>query len=115
MRTIAAVARALQGVLTEVAAAAAQATGGVQRVRKFRGATLVQTLGLGWLAQPEASVTELSQRGVRVGVVATPPALDQRFTPALAACLEQVLAAAVTAVVATEPSLRPLLSRFAGV
>jgi hypothetical protein len=115
MRTIADVATALQGVLTEVADAAAAATGCVQRVRRFRGATLVQTLVLGWLAQPAATVTQLSQMGVRVGVVASPQALDQRFTPALAACLQQVLEAALTEVLVAEPSLRPLLSRFAGV
>ncbi|MGH2603769.1 MAG: IS4 family transposase, partial [Dehalococcoidia bacterium] len=112
MRTIAEVATALQSVLTEIAEAAACATGCVQRVRKFRGATLVQTLVLGWLAQPDATVTQLSQMGVRLGVVASPQALDQRFTPALAACLQQVLEAALAQVLASEPSLIPLVARF---
>lgn len=115
MRTIAEVAIALQSVLTETAEAAARATGCVQRVRKFCGATLVQTLVLGWLAQPEATVTQLSQMGVRLGVVASPQALDQRFTPALAACLERVLTAALGQVLSSEPSLIPLLARFRGV
>ncbi|HET8647668.1 MAG TPA: IS4 family transposase, partial [Vicinamibacteria bacterium] len=108
-------ATALQAVLTVEADRAAQATGCVQRVRKFRGATLVQTLVFGWLAQPEATGTQLRQMGVRLGVVASLQALAQRFTPALAACLERVLEAALRQVVVSDPTVIPLLARFRGV
>jgi hypothetical protein len=45
----------------------------------------------------------------------TPQALDQRFTAAAAACLEQVLTAAIRRVIAAEPVALPLLARFPAV
>ena len=41
----------------------------------------------------------------------TPQALDQRFTPAAAACLEQVLRTAITRLIAADPVAIPLLDR----
>lgn len=62
---------------------------------KFSAATLVQTLVLGWLAHPAATVEQLSQTAARVGVEVSPQAIDQRFTRATASLLQTVLTSAV--------------------
>lgn len=115
MTSLTQVAETMQYVLTTVAAEAAQATGCVRRQRAFSGPTWVQTLVFGCLGTPQPSLETLTQSAAALGVVVTPQALDQRFTAAGAACLEQVLAAAVAAVVAADPVAIPLLRRFAGV
>ena len=46
----------LQTLLTTEAEDAARATDWVRRCRQFRGATLVQTLVLGWLHDPRAGI-----------------------------------------------------------
>lgn len=115
MPTVAHVADAMQRILTTTADAAARASGWVRRRRKCSGGTLVQTLVLGWLGHPQASLGALVQTAAGVGVVVSPQGLDQRFTPAAAACLQQVLDAAVQEVLASEPVAMPLLQRFTAV
>src|SRR3712207_1662743 len=115
METIARVAEALQSVLGETADAMATATEFVRRRSKLGGAAWVRTLVFGWLANPAASLGELSQTAASLGVAITPQGLDQRFTPEAAACLEAVLAAAVTEVVTADPVVLPLLARFPAV
>jgi hypothetical protein len=115
MSSLAQVATALQEVLTTVAAAEARDSGFVQRVRRWTGPTFVQTLVLGWLSNPRASLRELVQIAAKQGVRSTPQALAQRFTPAAATLLERVLAAAITQVIVAAPVAVPLLQRFTGV
>lgn len=107
-----------QSLFTVTANQLAQESGVIQRQRKFTGAALVQTLVLGWLNQPAATVTQLTQMAALRGVVVTPQALDQRFTPELVTCMERVFAAAVSELsggAGTEPVAIPLLQRFSGV
>jgi Transposase DDE domain len=113
--SLARVATALQVVLTEVADAPAREVGFVRRVRKWTGALFVQTLVLGWLGNPDASLSELSQVAAKLGLAVSPQGLTQRFTERAAALLARVLAAAIEQVVAAEPVAVPLLQRFAGV
>lgn len=115
MSSVAQVAAALQAVLTETAAAAGRSTGFVTRAGKLDGASFVQTLVFGWLADPAASLHQLTQIAAALGVAISPQALDQRFTRAAATLLERVLAAAAGAAVAADPVAVPLLRRFAGV
>ena len=112
--TIPQVAAAMQRVLGPVADTAAQATGFVRRQSKLTGARFVQALVFGWLTRPQASLERLVQTAARLGVDVTRQALDQRFSPRAAACLEQVLAAAVRTVLAADPVALPLLARFPG-
>lgn len=114
MVSIRTVAGAMRHVLTTVADEAAVATGCVRRVRQFTGSSLLLTLTFGWLAKPDASLSELAQAAARHGVTITPQGLDQRFTPALAETLSQVLDAAVQTVIADDAATLPLLARFAG-
>lgn len=112
MSSLAQVATALQTVLTETAAAGGRSTGFVRRAGKLDGARFVQTLVFGWLADPAASLHQLTQTAAALGVALSPQGLDQRFTPAAAALLERVLAAAVRAAVSADPVAVPLLQRF---
>jgi hypothetical protein len=109
------VAAALQRVLTEVPEGLARPTGFCQRASKLTAAVFVQTLVLGWLGNPQASLSELTQVAAKLGATLSPQALAQRFTAEAAALLEGVLAAAVEQAVAAEPAAVELLGRFAGV
>jgi len=115
MTSLTQVAATMQHVLTTVAEEAARTTGCVRRQRAFSGASWVQTLVFGCLGTAQPSLETLVQSAAALGVTVTPQALDQRFTPAAAACLEQVLAAAVATTVTADPVAIPLLQRFPGV
>jgi hypothetical protein len=105
----------LQTLLTDEAEAAARETGWLRRSRQFRGATLVQTLVLGWLHEPRAPVDSLVETAADLGVDVRPQALDKRFTAAGTRCLARLLTQALQRVVATQPLAVALLDRFAGV
>jgi hypothetical protein len=107
-------AEAMQVVLTSTAEAAAGNTGFVQRRSKLTGPAFVQTLTFGWLSNPEATLEDLAQTANTVGVSISPQGLDQRFTPQAAACLLEVLQAAVARVLTADPVAIPLLQRFPG-
>lgn len=115
MASLAQVATAMQDVLTTVADQAARETGFIQRVRKWTGAIFVQTLVLGWLSNPAASLSELTQVAAKRGISVSPQGLAQRFGKAAADLLERVLSAAIEQVIAAEPVAVPLLQRFTGV
>src|SRR5918912_317736 len=82
---------------------------------KFTPSTLVQTLVFGWLASPEATVEQLALMASRLGVDVSPQAIDQRFTPATAPLLHQVLTASLQHVISAEPVAIPILQRFTSV
>ena len=115
MTTIPQVAAQMQDVLTTTADEAARASGFVQRTSPLGGATFTQTLVFGFLANPEASLEQLAQTAATLGVEVSPQALDQRFTPSAATCLERVLSGAITRVVAAAPVAVPILNRFTAV
>jgi Transposase DDE domain len=107
--------RAMRTVLTTTADEAGRRTGCIKRVRKFTGSTLCQTLVFGWLAKPQATLSDLCQGAATLGVEVSEQSLDERFTPEAAALLKEVLAAAVEQVLAAESVSIPLLRRFCGV
>ena len=109
------VAAALQHVFGTLAHQLGRETGFVQRASKCGGAQFVQTLVFSYLANPHATLHELSQTAAVLGVDITPEGLTQRFTPAAAQLLERVVAASVTQLLAADPLAIPLLQRFAGV
>jgi hypothetical protein len=100
--------------LTEGADGAAREVVFVRRVRKWTGALFVQTLVLGWLGTPMASLSELTQVAAKLGIAVSPQGLTQRFDQKAAALLERVLAAAIEQVIAAAPVALPLLRRFTG-
>src|SRR5882724_6947541 len=113
--TLADLAATLQAVFTTDAEDAAAAAGLIRRRRCFSGASFVQTLTFGWLANPQASLDELADLAADLGCSVSPQALDQRFTPAAADCLARVLEAALLRLVQADPVAAPLLQRFGGV
>jgi hypothetical protein len=102
----------MQTVLTTKADEAASETGFVQRKSKMGGASFVQTLVLGWLQKPEATLEELTQTSAALGVTITPQGLEQRFNEPAAQCLQKVLEEAVSKVISAEPVAIPILQRF---
>jgi hypothetical protein len=115
MTIIEQVAAAMQDVLITIAQRLARETGFVQRESKLNGATFVQTLVFTYLADPDASLDELTQTAAALDVDITAAGLTQRFTPAAASFLERVLAVAIKRVLAADPLAIPILEQFAGV
>lgn len=115
MLTVTQVSKAMQTVLTRAANQAGRTTGFIKREVKLSGATFCQSLVFGWLANPEATLEELSQTAALVGVQITPQGLEQRFTEAGAACLYQVLQESIKQIITADPVAIPLLQRFKGV
>jgi Transposase DDE domain len=108
---------AMHAVLTTMTEAAATTLHYAKRPdrAKFTPSTLVQTLVFGWLATPEATVEQLAQMASRLGVDVSAQAIDQRFTPATATLLQQVLTASIQQVISAEPVAIPILQRFTSV
>lgn len=117
METIAQVSTAMQTVLTTLAEEADAELHYTKRpdVAKFTASSLVQTLVLGWLAHPEATVEQLAQMAATVGVAVSPQAIDQRFTFQTASLLRTVLLGSVQQLLASDPVAIPILQRFTGV
>ncbi|GAC1565282.1 MAG: hypothetical protein NVS2B7_39480 [Herpetosiphon sp.] len=115
MKMIEQVATAMQGVLGVVAERLARETHFVQRQSKLGGAHFAQTVVFTYLANPDATIDELSQTAAALGVDITSEGLTQRFTAEAATFLEQLLAAALTRVLTADPLDIPLLGHFAGI
>jgi hypothetical protein len=116
MSSVASVVAQWQQVLVEIAASLERSSGFVRRRSKLDGPHFVQVLVFGWMANPRASLAELAQMAARVGVRVSAQGLAQRFSPAAAHYLRQVLEAAVAhTVVRAAPVAVPLLRRFAQV
>ena len=115
MTTILQVACAMREILTTVAEAAARTPRFGRRRSPLGGATFSQPLVLGLRGRPQASLEALSQTAAASGVAIPPQALDQRCTAAAAACLKQVLHAALARGIAAHPVAIPLLARLTAV
>lgn len=115
MTTIPQLTQVMQTILGDVANSAAYATKFVQRRSKMNGAAFVQTLVFTWLAKPGASLGELSQTAAALGVPITPQGIDERFTPAAAACVQRVLETAVGHLIVGQAVEIDILRRFNGV
>jgi hypothetical protein len=103
-----------QELLTDLAAQAAWDTGACQRRSPLAGATLIQALVLGYLADPDAALEDLAQTAALLGHPVSPQAIDQRFTPELARCLQRLLGQAACRAAAA-PATAAVLRKFAAV
>ena len=103
-------AAALQTLLTDVADQAAKASGFVRRVRKITGAGFVQSLVLGWMADPDAKLEDLA---ATLGIA--DQSLQERFNDRAVDCLHRVLKAALAYLFEARPETIPLLRRFTAV
>ena len=91
MDIISQVTSAMQTVLTTVADAAAVASGFLKRKRKLTGASMVQTLVFGWLANPQSTYDELAQAAGSIGIEITRQGIEQRLTQSAAQMLKTTL------------------------
>ena len=114
MRTLAHLQQQFQDLFRVTAQQAGRESGFIQRERKLTGETFVAGLVWGWMANPDASVGELSQGLALCGVQISPQGLDQRMT-AKAACLQQVLEASLGLVVGGAVGSTSFLQAFTGV
>jgi hypothetical protein len=105
----------LQALFGGMAEEVAQQSPVVLRRRKFTTATLAKTFVFGFLANPRASDEELAQTAGLFGVHLTTQAVEQRFTPRLAAFLEALFRTAVGRVLGAQKALAPILERFPAV
>lgn len=106
---------ALQNILLKAARQAGLESRFLLRRSKLSPEVFVQTLVFGWLANPSASLQQLSQTAALVGTNLSAQALDQRFNCKSAHCLKLVLEAALHQVFAADPVTVPLLERFTSV
>jgi Transposase DDE domain len=109
------VAQSLQTLFGTMAEEVAEGFPVVLRQRKFTTATLAKTFLFGFLAHPRATDEELAQTAGLFGVHVTTQAVEQRFTPQLAAFLEALFRKATCHVVHAQKTLAPILERFPAV
>jgi DDE family transposase len=115
MTTVTQLQQNLQDVLHRYANQAGRDHAFVRRQRNLSGASFVQTLVWGWLANPEATLEELSQTAALCGVTISPQGLAQRMTAQAANCLRAVLEASLLAVAQGGTGTETFLQRFNGV
>jgi hypothetical protein len=112
MSSVTQVTAAIQTMLTTGAERAARDSNCVRRQRRFTGPLWVQTLVLGCLQHPDTTLSHLAQMAATLGVPVSPQAIAQRFTPATADCLRQVLEQAVQQRIGAQAGAAPVLERF---
>ncbi len=115
MTTVTQVAAKMQEILGPIADRLGRETGFIKRQRVLKGSTFAQTLVFGWMGNPAASLSELSQAAANVEVEVTRQGLDNRFTEEAARFMQAVLQAALQATVEGPPVPVEVLQRFTGV
>lgn len=115
MVTLAQFQQHMQQVLGVVAQQAGQTSGFIQRKRKLSGETFVSSLVWGWMANPEATLNDLSQSAALCGVQISPQGLAQRMTAQAAICLQHVLEASLLLTATGSEGSTTFLRSFNGV
>jgi hypothetical protein len=106
----------LYDLFSDTADALARASGFCQRARLLTGPVFSQALVFALLEKPQATLDDYADTAADLGVLVTPQAFDQRFTPAATEFLRDLfLAAFDRSFNSLRPALLPLLRRFAGV
>jgi hypothetical protein len=85
------------------------------RSRVWNGASLLQVLVFGWLAHPQAGVSQLVRTANSLGIATSKQALDAHFTERTANWLLWVVQEAVRVVISGPQVSLSLLQRFGGV
>ena len=116
MKTITQMGTNLLELLTIRSEHIGKATGLIERQRKFRASSLLQTLVIGFQCNPAASYTDLAISAASVGVEDSPQAIEQRFTEKTAAFLKAMVAESMRMTIEQQQAESVnLLARFAGV
>jgi Transposase DDE domain len=109
------ISEAMWRVLKDEADYAGRESGFIKRKRKLSGASFVQSLVFGYLANPSATTDEIRQAAATLDIDITRQGLDKRFTPESANCLKLVLEATVKEVFKAKPVAVDILKRFESV
>jgi hypothetical protein len=115
MMTLAQLQESLQELLRVTARQTGRESGFIQRERKLNGESFVGGLVWGWMANPEATLSELSQSAALCGANISPQGLAQRMSAAAAECLRQVLEASLVLVASGGEGSASFLQQFNGV
>lgn len=116
MSSVAYVSEQLQQILQGRADVLAKESGCIVRVRKFTGATLLQTLVFAFHQHPDASLEQLASTAQLANVSVSDTAVHERFTESCAQFLHQVLEEMTSVVVqAAQDVPIKLLRRFSAV
>lgn len=116
MSTVPQVSEAMQWVLNEFPRLVERKTGFVQRsTAQLDGVTFVRGLVLGWIAEPDASYSQLCSAIALLGVDVTCQALEQRFGPGSVKLFKEVLNEAIKQVINYEGMVPELFARFNGI
>ncbi len=103
---------ALQGTFLKSAEEANEQTAAIRRRRKFTPSTLAQAFILALLQNPKASHDDIACVAAASGVDVSPQAVEQRYSPSLAAFFKALFEKMAQQIVASEEALAPILSRF---
>jgi hypothetical protein len=95
--------------------AAARTSGFVQRTSKLDGYIFLKTLVLGFIQHPRASLTQLAQTCLDLGVTISPQGLDERLNEAAIEFLREALTQALASLQARRPALIEALKGFSEV
>ena len=114
MGTIPELEGALQLVLQASAAEHGRTSGWQRRRGALSPSQFVQTLVVGFLEDPHASIGHLARVAPALGAWVTPQAISQRFTPAAVALLRGVLTDALGVLLEAEPVAVALWQAFPG-
>lgn len=115
MRTIAEMTQEIQAVLWDEADEAGVEEGFIKRKRKLTGSRFVQTLVIGYSANPAATTSDLNQAAGAAGLQISRQGLEQRYSREAAAVLKRVLKKGVERLMAVDPVQIGLLQRFKAV
>ena len=116
MSTVSQTSEAMQWVLNEYPSLIEKKTRFVQRsTAQLNGATFVRGLVLGWMAEAEASYSQLRSCIATLGVDVSSQAVEQRFGPESVKLFKEVLNEAIKQVISSEGVVPELFTRFNGV
>lgn len=113
--TISRIAKQMQEVLQKKAKQLADATGFTQRHREVSGSSFIVGLMSGWQANPQASLSGLSQAIGNAGTPLTRQALAKRFDQSAVVFCHEMLRESLEVVVKAMPVNGNLLDRFTAV
>ena len=116
MNIISQVAKGMNSLLINRAEALGIKTKFVKRTSKLNGSAFVQTLVFGWMANPNASLGELTQVTSSLGIKISSQGLEKRFNPEACELFEELLSETVkNMVLKSSPVAIPIFERFNGI
>ena len=115
MQTVTRIAKAMQDVLIDKANQMAQQSGFTERERELTGSSFIVGLMTGWQANPQSSLSGLSQAIGNAGTPISRQGLDQRFDKKAVRFAQAMLEESLKVVAKASPVSAGILSRFSSV